>query len=273
MVQGVAVHCEMHRYKVQNHTDSRLVTGVDQLHQLVCCAIAGSGAEKAGVLVSPGAVRRVLAQGHEFDIVIACLFDVVHQLRGDLLIGVPAVGVVRIGSPRTQMHLVDVDRFLPVTATLCQPFLVVERVAGLVADNRSVVRTQLHAEAIGVAVIDDVAVGILRGDAVLVHLSGDGFRYGELVHAAVVDSLHGYRLPVAALPDQVYGCRIGSKGAEYNALFCHVCPEIRVGIESVAQKKLMNIHKVGSLLRLIYPLKLHKVCRSVVIFFSKCIEI
>ena len=58
-----------------------------------------------------------------------------------------------------------------------------------------------------------------------------------------------------------------------NALFCHVCPEIRVGIESVAQKKLMNIHKVGSLLRLIYPLKLHKVCRSVVIFFSKCIEI
>ena len=66
----------------------------------------------------------MLAQGHEFDIVIACLFDVVHQLRGDLLIGVPAVGVVRIGSPRTQMHLVDVDRFLPVTATLCQPFLV-----------------------------------------------------------------------------------------------------------------------------------------------------
>ena len=121
--------------------------------------------------------------------------------------------------------------------------------------------------------VDDVAVGILRGDAVLVHLSGDGFRYGELVHAAVVDPLHGYRLPVAALPDQVYGCRIGSKGAEYNALFCHVCPEIRVGIESVAQKKLMNIHKVGSLLRLIYPLKLHKVCRSVVIFFSKCIEI
>ena len=58
----------MHGYEIQKHAYARGVAFVDELLELVGRAVAARGCEKAGVLVPPGAVRRVLAQGHEFNI-------------------------------------------------------------------------------------------------------------------------------------------------------------------------------------------------------------
>ena len=99
MVQGIAVHGKMHRNKVQDNTNSGTVAGADQLHQLLCSAVTGGGAEKSGILIAPGAVRRMLTEGHKFDVVIAGLFHIVYQLRRNLRIGVPAVGIVWIRVP------------------------------------------------------------------------------------------------------------------------------------------------------------------------------
>lgn len=152
------------------------------------------------------------------------------------------------------MYLVDVDGLVPVVAALCQPFLVVKGVAGQVTDDRGVVGTQLHPEPVGVAVVDDVAVGILGSDAVFIHLSRNSLRNGQLIDTAVVYLFHRHRLPLAAFPDQIDGCGIWRKGAEHNALFCDVCAEISMGIKGIAQKKLMNIHGVCSLLYVVSQL-------------------
>ena len=254
VVQRIAVYGEVYRHKVQDHADACLVAGVDELHQLVRRAVPGGGTEKSGVLIAPGTVCRMLAQRHELDVVVAGFFHIVHQFRGDLLIGVPAVGIVWVGAPGTQMHLVDIDGLVPVVATLCQPFLVVKGVAGQVTDDRGVVGTQLHPEPVGVAVVDDVAVGILGSDAVFIHLSRNSLRNGQLIDTAVMYLFHRHRLPLAAFPDQIDGCGIWRKGAEHNALFCDVCAEISMGIKGIAQKKLMNIHGVCSLLYVVSQL-------------------
>ena len=185
----------------------------------------------------------MLAERHEFDVVVAVFPDVLHQLRCDLLVGVPAVFVVGIGHPRAKVHLVDVDGLVPVVAALFHPASVVEGVAGEITDNGGVVGAQLHAESVGVAVVDGLAVGVLRRDAVLVHLSGQRIRHGDLIDTAVMNACHGHRLPLAALPDQGDSFGIGRKGAEHHAVPGDVCPEIGMCIKGISQKKLMDIHE------------------------------
>ena len=102
--------------------------------------------------------------------------------------------------------------------------------------------------------VDDVAVRILGSDAVFIHLSRNSLRNGQLIDTAVMYLFHRHRLPLAAFPDQIDGCGIWRKGAEHNALFCDVCAEISMGIKGIAQKKLMNIHGVCSLLYVVSQL-------------------
>ena len=101
--QCVCIQCKMHGYEIQKHAYARGVAFVDELLELVGRAVAARGCEKAGVLVPPGAVRRVLAQGHEIQYSYSRFpFTWAISLVRDFIIAVPSVfaGLVFFQEPK-----------------------------------------------------------------------------------------------------------------------------------------------------------------------------
>ena len=52
--KGIIIYREMHRNKVHDHADSRIMTFIYQIFQIVRRSISGCRAEKSADLVSPG---------------------------------------------------------------------------------------------------------------------------------------------------------------------------------------------------------------------------
>jgi hypothetical protein len=71
---------------------------------------SGGSGRKAGHLVAPRAVERVLGDGHQLDVGEAHLHDVVGQLRGELPVGERPAGRPRASLPGAEVHLVDRQR-------------------------------------------------------------------------------------------------------------------------------------------------------------------
>ena len=60
--QSVRVRRKVGRNPVQDHTDSCLMKGIDEKHQILRAPIATGGRKVAGTLIAPRAVKRMLLQ-------------------------------------------------------------------------------------------------------------------------------------------------------------------------------------------------------------------
>ncbi len=102
--EAVRIVREVRRHPVEDHADAGLVQRVDEVHAILRRAVARGGREVARGLVSPGAVERMLGDGHELHVREAHLRHVVGEMRGD-------VAIVRQrpvrAPPRSQVKLVD----------------------------------------------------------------------------------------------------------------------------------------------------------------------
>ena len=240
--QGVVVHRKMDGYKVQNHSDVRLMAPVHQGHELLGGTVAGGGAEKAGVLIAPGGVAGMLADGHEFNVVKARLFHIGDEPLGDLLIVEPAVGVIRVGAPGAQVYLVDVDRAASAVGAAAHPALIPEGVGGEVLENGGIVGTQLHKEAVGVTMVQPAAVGTV--DAIFIFHPRLGLGDDPLPKVSVVYLGHGQLFPVAELPNEGDLLSAGGKGAEHCTIPGEVGAQIMIGVKGAAGIKSIKIHGV-----------------------------
>ena len=107
--QPVRVLREVRRHPIDDHADARLVAAVDEVHEIVGRAEARGGREVADHLVAPRSGERMLHDGQQFDVRVAHLLHVLHQLDGQLAIGQRSVPCGP-RSQRFQVHFVDRHR-------------------------------------------------------------------------------------------------------------------------------------------------------------------
>jgi hypothetical protein len=88
---------------VEDDADPALVEAVDEVPELVGAAEPAGGGVVAGHLVTPGRAVRVLHDRQELDVGEAQIGDVVHQVLGEVQIGVAL-------PPRAEVDLVDAHR-------------------------------------------------------------------------------------------------------------------------------------------------------------------
>ncbi len=82
--QPVLVGRKVRGHPVEDHADAALVQVVHEVHEVLRRAVAGGRREVAGGLVAPGAVERVLGDGHQLHVREAGLDHVVGQQRRQL---------------------------------------------------------------------------------------------------------------------------------------------------------------------------------------------
>ena len=97
---------EVRGHPVEKHADAVLVAMVHEVQEVGGRAVAAGDGVVADGLVAPGAVERVLGDGHQLDVREAHVLDIIHQLVGQLAVGdwnglvAPSSGRVRFHEPR-----------------------------------------------------------------------------------------------------------------------------------------------------------------------------
>ena len=171
LAQAMRVTGEVGGHPVQQHPDAVLVQGVHQRHQVLRCAVARGGGIKAGDLVAPGAIKRVLGHRQQLDMGKAHGLAVLHQALGQRAVVQELAALATL--PRAQVHFVDghglVGR-LACTA-LGHPVGVLP-VVGQVPKARGGERRVFGAQGEGVGLVEPDAVGGF--DAVFVALTQAG---------------------------------------------------------------------------------------------------
>ena len=89
----------MDGHEIHDRAETGVVQPVDELFELRGRAVARGWREKSGILVAPRAVERVLGERKELDVRVAAVQQVGDEPVGKLLIGKPAVCVLRIALP------------------------------------------------------------------------------------------------------------------------------------------------------------------------------
>ena len=97
--ETVGVDREVNGDEIHDRADSGVMQPVDELFELRGRAVARGRREKSGILVAPRAVERVLRERKELDVRVAAVQQVGDEPVGELLIGKPAVCVLRIALP------------------------------------------------------------------------------------------------------------------------------------------------------------------------------
>ena len=107
--QRISIHRKMHRHKIHQHTDFMLVTGIDKVPQIIRCSITGSRCKKSGILIAPGFIAGMLAQRHQFHIIVAIFIQIWDQQICHLAISVPSGRIFIVFlSPGTKMNLINI---------------------------------------------------------------------------------------------------------------------------------------------------------------------
>jgi hypothetical protein len=102
--QPVRIVGKVRGHPVQDHADAVVVQVVDEVHQILGGAVPRGGREISGRLITPRAVKRVLGDGHEFDVRKTQILQIVrHGMREFAVVHESAV----LAAPRAQMRLID----------------------------------------------------------------------------------------------------------------------------------------------------------------------
>jgi hypothetical protein len=108
--EAVGVPRKVGRDPVQDDADAVPVEAVDEVHEVLRRAVAARRGEVAEDLVAPGAVERVLRDGHELDVGVAHVAHVGSEPLGELAVPEEAMALLGHPHPGAEVHLVDGDR-------------------------------------------------------------------------------------------------------------------------------------------------------------------
>ena len=85
--QAMLVGGKMGRHPVQDNTDTVLMQGVDEKHQILRRAVVGAGREKTGNLITPRTEKRMVHERQKFNVSEASLAHISRQPRRHFAIG------------------------------------------------------------------------------------------------------------------------------------------------------------------------------------------
>src|SRR5450631_2228250 len=226
--QAVSIGREVRRYPVEDDPDAVLVQVVDQIHEILRRAVARSGSEVSGGLVSPGPVKGMLHHGQELDVSETQLADVFGEAGRGFAVGQGTVVIFGDAHPRAQVHFVNRLRRAKRVAggALLHPVVVVPLVVE-VPDDGGGARRFLVQQAERVGLIDVVPVA-LRFDVEFVERA---FSYSSDealpdARGAAGGETVGLGVPLVETANDGYGARIGGPYAEHRAGLAIVGEEV-----------------------------------------------
>ena len=107
LVKSRRVFREMRGNPVENYAYSRIMTLIDKRHKVVRRAKARSGRVIANLLISPGAVERILSDRHKLDMGISHFLNVRNEFVGKLSV---TQIILAVFLPRACVYLVNIYR-------------------------------------------------------------------------------------------------------------------------------------------------------------------
>ena len=131
--------------------------GIDKIAEVIARAEAAGRRIHAGRLVAPAAVKRVLVNRQQLEMGKAHPLHIGDKLIRQFAIAQPEV-VVRMATPRAQMHFVDRDRRIKLVGFFA--FLRLHHFFGQTADHRRRFRAHLRFKGIRVGFDTQMTVGI-----------------------------------------------------------------------------------------------------------------
>ena len=235
--KAVGVGAKTAGHPVHDHADARLVARIDKVHELLRVAVARRGGIVTGRLVAPGAIEGMLHERHDLDMRVAHVARVVPELyrqvvvavelaalRGEGIHGAGIVAVlvglalrrIAVALPRTNMHLVDVQRLRHVvmTGAALEPCGVVPLVAVQAPQHAGRTRRALGLKGVRIGLIKLFAFVSL--DQILIKLSLLGARNKAFPDSA---RMHGHQrvgflVPVVKFANNVDALYIGRPNAK-----------------------------------------------------------
>ena len=232
----VGILREVARHPIEDHTDALGMAAVHEGAELIRATEAAGGRVPAGHLITPGAIKGMLGDRHQFDVGETPRLHVGDHLVGQFGIGEQAgagfqvrrrhwragcavgfdVGLVGGGvDPAAEMHLVHRDRAVEGIASfaLLNPGVVPPVVAAELGHHRGVIGAHLVAETVGVGLL--VAVTILGPHFVFVDGALTQPR-DEQLPAAAQSLLHRMvaAIPAVEITEHRHTAGVGSPEAE-----------------------------------------------------------
>ena len=92
---------------VHQHTDSGLMSRIDEGHKVFRRSVAAGDGEIAGGLIAPGSIEWVLGNRQQFNMGIAHTLHVWDELFGKLRVGHPAIPFLGNTHPGSKVDLVN----------------------------------------------------------------------------------------------------------------------------------------------------------------------
>src|SRR5207249_11566512 len=173
------------RYPVKQHANAALVEIVDEVHEVLRSPIAAGGSEVPGRLVAPGAIKRMLHDGHEFHVGETQALDLRGQFGRNLAIAQRTMLLFRDAHPGAQVHFVDGDGAGEAVALAPPPHpLLVSPKVVQVVDHRGCLGRYLAPESKRVGLFDSIIVA-MGDDVVLIARSRRNSRNEALPDAGL----------------------------------------------------------------------------------------
>ena len=235
--KAVGIGAKTTGHPVHDHADARLVARIDKVHELLRVAIARRGGIIAGRLVAPGAIEGMLHERHDLDMCVAHVAHVVYELYRQVVVGVELAALrgegvhgtgvvaelvrlalrrVAVALPRSDMHLVDVERLrhVVVAGAALEPSGVVPLIAVEGPQHAGGTRRALGLKGIRIGLIELFPLVCL--DQILIKLALLGTRNKAFPNSA---RMHGHQrvgflIPVVKFANDMHALYIRRPNAK-----------------------------------------------------------
>src|SRR5438105_15104406 len=98
---------KVRRHPIEDHANTVLVQGVNEIHKLLWRTIAACGGKEPRDLVAPAPIEGVLHDRQEFDVRKSQALPVLGQPGGQLAVAEVTVVIPSYPSPRAQVYSVN----------------------------------------------------------------------------------------------------------------------------------------------------------------------
>ena len=77
--KSMGIGCKVSRNPIQNYTDVMLMQLIDKIHEIIRRSVTGGRCIVSGHLITPGSIKRMLSNSHQFNMSIFHFCQVFHN--------------------------------------------------------------------------------------------------------------------------------------------------------------------------------------------------
>ena len=231
--QTCSILREMCRYPVQNYSNSIFMEVIHHILKIFRCAISGRWCIVANHLITPGTIKWMLCNAHQFYVRIPHILYILCQFMGEFTIIVKSIRILfcrRMLSPGTRMHFVNCHRdFIHILfLSGLQPSGICPLQTRDIRHPGSSSRTELCLIAIWICLIQ--LSSITGSNQELIKFSHTDSFYKDLIDTDLTDTGHLISFPFFPFIKITYYVYLGSMRCPYgkiNTFFAFIGRQVR----------------------------------------------